>query len=347
MSIYPFSYHCPLSILDVVFEAMWLVKNHGWQAELTTSKRWMTSENMSLSTSWSPPQVSANWGNTSPTANLLLSLIHQSHIFHKHYLPVMVPGFGRRPGCWFSNSSCKPDVSRVMGHICKSTCNISNGLLHWVSCIWNPSSTTLIKKKSLGGKYSLRDCRSKTETTEVQWKYFSSIWVLGVLVLTLFQKLALLLHLHPFIKAEDACSFEMPSESYVAPRQLITSGQGQEPAVRKPHGAPQQLVFSSSIYWHQTVIFNSTQVGAKEFCWLRRAFDGSVISSASIGLLHELKASQTFGKPLVFSKWNTISCLLMLFLWKWLLRTKRKFCPQQFENRADSPSTILSLAFCF
>lgn len=152
-----------------------------------------------------------------------------------------------------------------MGHIFKSTCNISNGLLHQVSWVRNPISTTLIKKKSLEEKYSLRDSRSKTEVMKMPWKYFSSTWVLGCQSYP-FQKLALLLHLHPFIKDEDAFSSKMPLEDYVAPRQLITSGQGQEPAVSKPHGAPRQLLFSSSICWHQTAIFNSTQVSAKEFC---------------------------------------------------------------------------------
>lgn len=41
-------------------------------------------------------------------------------------------------------------------------------------------------------------------------------------VLTLSQKLALLLHLHSFIKLEDAFSSQMPLEDYVAPGQLIT-----------------------------------------------------------------------------------------------------------------------------
>lgn len=42
-------------------------------------------------------------------------------------------------------------------------------------------------------------------------------------VLTLFQKLALLLYLHSLIKDEDGFSSQMPLEDYVAPIWLITS----------------------------------------------------------------------------------------------------------------------------
>lgn len=98
----------------------------------------------------------------------------------------------------------------------------------------------------------------------------------------------------------------MPLEDTVAPIWLITLGQGQEPMVRKPQAVSQQLVFSSSICWHQMVIFNSTQV-QRSFVG-KRALDGSIIDSASTDLLHRLKASQTFAKSLVFSKQNTILC---------------------------------------
>lgn len=53
---------------------------------------------------------------------------------------------------------------------------------------------------------------------------------------------------------------QMPLEDYTAPRWLMTSGQGQEPVAGERHGAPQQPVLTSSVWWHQTVIFNGTQV---------------------------------------------------------------------------------------
>lgn len=106
-------------------------------------------------------------------------------------------------------------------------------------------------------------------------------------------------------------------EDHVAPRRLIISVQDQDPAVGKPLGAPRQRVFSSSVYWHQTVIFNSTWRTRVPLA--RRAFDDSVINQVSIGLLHRLKAGQMFGKPFVFSTQHNISGLLMLSLWKPLL----------------------------
>lgn len=121
MSTHHFSYYCP--------------PLHPWcclWSHVTRKKSSRTSitdnfekvndkrKHMPFSTSWSPARVSANWGNRSHTLNLLLPLIHQSHISHKHYLPVTVSGLGRRPRCWFSNIGCKPDVSRSMGHISKT-----------------------------------------------------------------------------------------------------------------------------------------------------------------------------------------------------------------------------------
>lgn len=53
---------------------------------------------------------------------------------------------------------------------------------------------------------------------------------------------------------------QLPLEDYVAPSWLTTSGQGQDPVVGKSHGAPSSFVSGSSICWHQTAIFNSTQV---------------------------------------------------------------------------------------
>lgn len=82
----------------------------------------------------------------------------------------------------------------------------------------------------------------------------------------------------------------VPLENDEAPRWLITSGQGQKPAEGKAHGRPSRSL-SSSISWHQTVIFNGTQV-QRSFAG-KEGFDGFAINSASAGLLHRLQASQT------------------------------------------------------
>lgn len=115
-------------------------------------------------------------------------------------------------------------------------------------------------EKEITGRKIFRDVTEAKQRPRRHNKHISALPGFSVSVLTLFQKLALLLYLHSLIRDEDAFSSQMPLEDYVAPRWLITSSQGQEPVIRKPHGAPQQRVFSSSICWHQTVIFNSTQV---------------------------------------------------------------------------------------
>lgn len=51
----------------------------------------------------------------------------------------------------------------------------------------------------------------------------------------------------------------------------------------------------------------STAHKCKGVLLARRAFDASVINSASTGLLHRPKASQTFGKPFVFFLIKTLS----------------------------------------
>lgn len=127
------------------------------------------------------------------------------------------------------------------------------------------------------------------------------LWVLAI-VPTPFPKanyLCLFIWIHSLIKNEDVLLFPQPLESNAAPTWLIISGQCQELVAGKPHGVPQQLMFSSSISWHQTPIFSSTQ--RKGVLLTRRAFDGSVIDSASTGLLHRLKATQAFRKPLFLS----------------------------------------------
>lgn len=108
---------------------------------------------------------------------LFYSVIHQSPIFHKHYLPATISGLGRGPSRWFSSIGCKPDASRATGHVFKNTCRISDGLICWIYWVWNCFSTNLIKKKPPEGKYTQRGCGSKTEATEAQGKHFSSTWV--------------------------------------------------------------------------------------------------------------------------------------------------------------------------
>lgn len=69
--------------------------------------------------------------------------------------------------------------------------------------------------------------------------------------------------------------------------------------VGKLHGAPQQLysaLQSAGIRQQFSTGHKCKGLLAK---WV---FDGSVINLASTGLLHGLKARQTFGKPLIFSK---------------------------------------------
>lgn len=98
--------------------------------------------------------------------------------------------------------------------------------------------------------------------------------------------------------------------------------QGQEPAVGKPHGAPRQLVFSSSICWHQSEIFNSTQV------------QGSFVGKKGLWCLcnqlgfnrpfAQTKSKSNFWKAIRFlPNQNTVSCVLMS-CWKWCLRFLRE-----------------------
>ena len=91
----------------------------------------------------------------------------------------------------------------------------------------------------------------------------------------------------------------MPLEDSVSPRWLITLGQGQEPAVGKPHAAAQQLAFSSSLCWHQTVIFNSTQV--------QRSF---VAKKGLLWLCNQLSFNRPFAQTESKSNfWKVISFL--------------------------------------
>lgn len=116
----------------------------------------------------------------------------------------------------------------------------------------------------------------------------------------------------------------MPLEDDAAPRWLITSGQGQEPAVGKPHGATQQLVLASSICWHQTVIFSSTQVlrsfvGQKALWWLcnQLSFNRPFARTESKSNLRKAISSLQVKHCLL--------PLLMPSLWKWCPLTRRKF----------------------
>lgn len=155
-------------------------------------------------------------------------------------------------------------------------------------------------ENKITGRKIFRDAAEAKQRPRRHNEHILALPGFSMSVLTLFQKLALLLYLHPLIKDEDAFSSQMPLEDYVAPRWLITSSQGQEPVVGKPHGAPLQRVFSSSICWHQRVIFNSTQVqrssvGKRGLWWLcnQLGFNRPFAQTES---------KSNFWKPLVFSK---------------------------------------------
>lgn len=73
------------------------------------------------------------------------------------------------------------------------------------------------------GREIFRDIAEAKQRPQRHNEHTSALPGFSMSVLTLFQKLALLLCLHSLIKDEDGFSSQMPLEDYVAPRWLITS----------------------------------------------------------------------------------------------------------------------------
>lgn len=276
----------------------------------------------------------------------LLSLIYQSHIFHKHYLPATVSGLGQRPQCWFSNIGCEPDQSGAMGHIL-NTCSISDGLMCWIYWEGNGFPTHMIKKKSPKGKYSWRDCRRKPEATEVQLKTFWPYLGFSRSVVPLFHdvsKLCSSKFIHSFVKDEDA--FFLPD----ALRGLCGSEVLNYFRLESRPCGGKALCSSCAVGVQRFNLPASDfqpYTSAKEFCWQEGPLTTQVQLSFN-GPFAQTESKSDFWKAIGFLQVkHSLSCLLMLSLQQWLLWTKRKSCQYHFENRANDTSIILALVFGF